>query len=417
MDAFPVGSERFFDRLRSGVLKSEEWTAVESPECGLSLSRLETSPGTSLFRIEHSIDAPLADIAAMSRPEAFFHQSRLDFDQELGGMLHCDIEHVFAPGDICARLRLRFTPMLQRNISLMGTPCLQGGGNADSDPWSAAHRVRVIMRRDFPEAGQFAVIFAPMHPETGELVEEWAGILRAMAYLVEPHPDDPHKTRSTEVKQLTRVPTWALQLGLDSPLRRMKYGTAFRASPVFKVVTGGLTSYVVVGLRKCERGPPMLPCHGASLAHEDLSGWRQAETHGFAFAQYLRTFLDRLGVDVRIHESLDGRGLMPYQAAVQRGEWEHAWSILAGPFKVQRAAYRRALGGARAPELAIDVAPRFLPLAASPKPTMEAPVKRRGPRVPVFKTFVHFSDGPALPEIQRCGSNPALRTAREVTAC
>lgn len=393
--------ENFFNRLRPEVLSTEGWSAVESTNGDLQMSRLETSPGVSLLRTEHSIDAPLAEMMVVARPEVFFHPRRLEFDED---MLHFQIEQIFAPGDVMGTIELRYSKVMMRRMSVLGTPQSGGAEGQSGGPWCASHRIRYIHRLDFPEAGQSSLLFVPMHPETRELVDD-SSYLKAVVISLRAHADDPGKTQATEVRQLVRVPTWALALGVESAFRRTQYWAKFRACPNLKEVTEGPTSYVVIAVRKCERGPPMLPCPETDTPDKaTFCAWVQAEVDGFAFASYVRTFLERLGLHVPVYDSMYGRTLVPYQAALQRAMWDEAWVLLAGPFRVQRSAYRRILGGARAPELAIGVAPRFLPRAA--RPALQPPP---GLRLPVQKTFVHYAtETPSLP---RSGSDPALRSA------
>merc|ERR1719223_321375 len=115
--------ENFFNRLRPEVLSADGWSAVESTAGDCQMSRLETSPGVSLLRTEHSIDAPLAEMTAVARPEVFFHPQRLEFDED---MLHFQIEQIFAPGDVMGLIELRYSKVMMRRMSVLGTP--QSGG-------------------------------------------------------------------------------------------------------------------------------------------------------------------------------------------------------------------------------------------------------------------------------------------------
>lgn len=68
-----------------------------------------------------------------------------------------------------------------------------------------------------------------------------------------------------------------------------------------------------------------------------------------------------LGEKVNVFSSLDGRQLVPYQAAVLRQQWLRIRTIFSDAFSLQKTAYRRANGGTTAPNVHEDVKPRFVP--------------------------------------------------------
>jgi len=182
------------------------------------------------------------------------------------------------------------------------------------------------------------------------------------------------------------------------------------------------SQYVLISLRKCSHGGPLLPCTSPPVA---VSVWEQTDTHGrsrMPVAEYLREFLKRVGVSgVTVHDSLDGQYLVPYQAAIRRGEWDRAWKTLEEPYKAQRAAYRWLFGGSSAPELQLVQEPKFqtpgsgglsdsdmVSDSASTSGESTGRSSDRGQDVPVRSTFVHFSTGPTLRR-RRCGSMPPRR--------
>lgn len=82
----------------------------------------------------------------------------------------------------------------------------------------------------------------------------------------------------------------------------------------------------------------------------------------FLFSQYLEIFLEYLlGERIDVFSSLDGRQLVPYQAAVLRQQWSRIRTVFSDAFSLQKTAYRRANGGTTAPNVHEDVKPRFLP--------------------------------------------------------
>lgn len=124
--------------------------------------------------------------------------------------------------------------------------------------------------------------------------------------------------------------------------------------------------------------------------------------------KFLRAFLSRLGCnDIPIYDSLDGRYLVPFQAAVCRKDWERAWSILEAPFRVQRSHYRKSLGVKQAPELDLTVKPKFRPFLEANAPQEEnLDASSVTLRFSIQRTFLHCaeSDSVSAPPRPRAGS-------------
>lgn len=129
-------------------------------------------------------------------------------------------------------------------------------------------------------------------------------------------------------------------------------------------------AYVVLSLRNYNRGAPLVPHKGVGndvvtiTSGQDLglSSWTrfQSESRQFRFAQYMHVFMEKLGHPLKFYETLDGRVLVPYQCVVSRQEWEKLRDVFAPAFDKQKAAYRRANGGASAPSWTDSIRPHFL---------------------------------------------------------
>lgn len=133
--------------------------------------------------------------------------------------------------------------------------------------------------------------------------------------------------------------------------------------------------YTILAIQSWQRGPPFLPARtgdgvvaptvtidaGEKLG---LTSWSRFHPPGekFLFSQYLEQFLEYLlGEQIDVFSSLDGRQLVPYQAAVLRQKWSRIRMVFSDAFSLQKTAYRRANGGTTAPNVHEDVKPRFLP--------------------------------------------------------
>jgi len=172
----------------------------------------------------------------------------------------------------------------------------------------------------------------------------------------------------------------------------------YKASSLYQAVRSSATMYVVVGISKLTRGPPLLPKDNAN--HWGLvegkrfdADWEHVSSSN-SFAWFFQTFLHRIGVDVEVHPTLDGQRLVYFQAALSREDWCRARAALdGGPWRAHNAAYRAKYGGTHAPKLRVSE-PRFCDhpmfVAARPAPVIDEMPQRETGRVQVVGTFIHF---------------------------
>jgi len=107
---------------------------------------------------------------------------------------------------------------------------------------------------------------------------------------------------------------------------------------------------------------------------------------------------------------------------------ERAWSVLETPFRTQRAAYRHTYGGSNAPDITMDMEPKFVAADDSTQALSDDSIeserreKSDSPRseisaarhVPTARTFIHFSECRTR---QRLGSDPADTLSQPLMAC
>jgi hypothetical protein len=268
------------------------------------------------------------------------------------------------------------------------------------------------------------IVAAPLDPHSNQLLEEF-GVIKAAVAVLEAHID-PAKTMVTELQQLRKVPTWAVPKAAPMHFKyQLESSWDFAYSPVYQQVTEE-ANYIVVGIRRCVKGPPLLPRHNCSIDALKVSNeWMEAENGGvrFGLPEYLRTFLSRLGVnDVEIYDMLHGRQVVRYQAVVQQRTWQRVWALLETPFRIQRAAYRRAHGGSNAPDISIDMDPRFL--ASNDTYALDNSyaltdafdsnmcicdgAQTSISNLPTSRTFIHFRDTTMRSQLSRVDSEPVL---------
>jgi hypothetical protein len=429
---FDGPAERVFEHI-ADLSNGSKWTLesdIASDPSGFQVESLDFR-GERFLRTTFDMDVPFADSILACRPDLMFHPSRSNFDPDI---IECGIDELIAPGNATAWARIRPLSDASRLSALVAA--LSGRcsdlqhltqGSAEPDGGIMC-RSRVITKRDFPCQGQFCTAIVPMHPETRELMEEFDSRSWVIV-LFRAHPLGASKTIVMTLKKQPNMPDWAKPIAetrIDKLVQSMfeeqirKQLMCFQ-SPMWRKARDD-SQYVIISLRKCSHGGPLLPCTSLPVAD---SVWEQTDTHGrsrMSLADYLREFLKRLNIcGVTVHDSMDGQYLVPYQAAVRRGEWDRTWQILEDPYKAQRAAYRWLFGGSSAPELKLVQEPKFqtpglaglsdsdtVSDGASTSGESAGRSSDRSQDVPVRTTFVHFSAGPTLRR-RRCGSMPPRR--------
>merc|ERR1711957_427973 len=178
------------------------------------------------------------------------------------------------------------------------------------------------------------------------------------------------------------------------------------ASPILPdIVADG--SYVVISLKKCMRGRPLLTL--SAQPQRGPADWERDRC--LPLASYLSDFLSTLGApEVAVFDSLDGWRLAPYQAAMRRNDWAMSWKLLEEPFKEMRSAYRHLYGGTAAPDLSLNTKPKFVEPAKSVGHVDEA--HDRAWECTTKSTFLHFEVEKQC--LRKSGSSPDLETSVDV---
>lgn len=391
-----------FDRMKDMALYHEAaWTRVPNP-MGLNLSRTKMASGLH-FRVEFEIGIPYDDFCLIARPHVLFHPRRPEFDPMIS---ECGVEEELAPGDVIARVQIQTSAPAQRVASLVSGHFRAGGINGHvAGPWRMLHRVRYTIRKNFPTPDKLSAAAAPLHPETSEMQEEVGWMQAAACYL---EAIGENKTKVVGFGRVAPYMTLMLPLSMGQNMGMHEYIRLVHTTPLFEEGRSGDLSYMIIMMRRIEGGKPLLlpTIEGSEDLVEVLPGWRQMEGfERFSLAAYIRDFAARKGIDLPVFSSLDGRALMPFQAAVRRGAWGSAWELLAGAFHEQRIAFRRVHGGKNAPSLTIDVEPRFDDANRRRLILQGAQSVRL---MPQQRTFLHFGSHDMLLRLRRSGSAPSL---------
>lgn len=126
-----------------------------------------------------------------------------------------------------------------------------------------------------------------------------------------------------------------------------------RAAYVFDA-NNAQDTYVVLEVRGCTSGPPLMPTR---LADGGLQ-WDSPADRFMHLSTYLAIAMKRLtGEDwsPRIFPHVSGNYLVRYQAVVREEHWRELWDHLLKPFAEQRSEYRRVHHTHRAPDLFFGV--------------------------------------------------------------
>lgn len=186
-----------------------------------------------------------------------------------------------------------------------------------------------------------------------------------------------------------------------------------REAPQFFDVQAADERFVVAQLRKCARGPPLLPVDGE---------WAAVPQLRFALSEYLMTLVcsvtseDDPARRCRVQQHVQGRPLLVYQAAIPADDWRLVFDAVLKPFQQQRSAYRKLRGGTGAPEIFFGVEPLYGVEPERDKDSTTAPSTDEesaqtpcagidiggwssgAPLPPVSRTFIHVpglaGDGP-----------------------
>ena len=168
--------------------------------------------------------------------------------------------------------------------------------------------------------------------------------------------------------------------------------------------------YVVLTIHSWPRGRPFLPVLEESTGDmEEVTTIDAGRRHGLAFwgrykpcmvgrssfllSDYLMLFLERLGENVDMYQSLDGQELQHYQCVVARHEWQHVRDRFYSAYTLQKSAYRRANGGQSAPGMSEHAEPRFR-TGRGLRQNLYRPVPTtpRAPALVVHNTFLELEE-------------------------
>eukprot|EP00928_Gymnodinium_smaydae_P097499 TRINITY_DN8846_c0_g6_i1.p1 TRINITY_DN8846_c0_g6~~TRINITY_DN8846_c0_g6_i1.p1 ORF type:complete len:433 (-),score=28.70 TRINITY_DN8846_c0_g6_i1:263-1528(-) len=345
--------------------QSSGWSHVSSPSSTkCEIKHLDGA--TACLKIECAIDAAFEYIEALNRPEAapFWPEYMSDVEESR-------IVDRFAPGDVT--LSLRYRCMFLRTLTDLLSPFKS---TSHAFAGFGTETYRVVRRRDYPEAGTISQAYLSLSSASTHYME-----------VVSPIPGG-EKCVMRAYITFSLSYRWFLNLFISRICNKMSsFGLEIAGHKGRETHESILrrAGFFAVRVRKCHRGPPMLAISASEAerlpkdkyVHVKNLYWKPFEGDDkFCLPSYLSSALAFLGWDEdrdgAIYDSLDGRPLAFFQAAVRREAWPSMWAVLETFLLEQKVAYRYWYGGAHSPQFQADVEPvyageRFLPvkLAAS----------------------------------------------------
>jgi len=360
-----------FNRLAVGYEGDGPEHAISTDSGNLYVRAISDS--TMLGYYDHNVNVPLDVAVRLCRPEALCSRDNPVF----APLLHsCTVVKSFAPGDLVCSLQFaeQMVAMLQL---LMPT-------NKNPKKWvgQGENLFRMIFRRDFPCLGDASLVVMDLESGAGD----W-GISITKT-------EDDSVSRIREIFDFKRMPSWLVQQMRRFELKLFDFPARLEAAAAQTHQSlENACGFMVVALKQCCRGLPLLPLIDEDRsAPEDVSWIPQNDSDAFGFSSYLHRVLRPCGLDPEgISDRLDGRQVVHFQAVVNRETWHRLWQTLEPLFKKQRAAYRRRYGGSGAPQIQVDVAPRFCTEQTSSLEHTRWIASDDDDELPVKNTFIQFT--------------------------
>ncbi|CAJ1348823.1 unnamed protein product [Effrenium voratum] len=337
-----LSDERFLRRcarqLFQGHWHSTDELVGEKPEAGekkdldVSFKSLDVA-GLFLLRLRFSVQTQVdaSNIAELARPELLCDEGQLsrlgvalnDFHQQR-------VEQVRSPGDCLVATMAQGG--LFDELQQVGSHVAVLTGSQPTGATSKGQLLeRIIQWRHFPKERALSMVAIPYGWRTG--FRSQVGQYFASVSVLEPHPSDHRQLQATVGLLARNLATWAKapllsMANLMSQLVNHTVQAVVTSLPVLQ--DADQKFYTVLTLRTCQGGWPLLPGKPKAEGHVvELSAtngpfrfWFRPEAKDFSLAAYLRAFLPVIGADIQVFESMNGEPLVPFQAVLQRSQWE-----------------------------------------------------------------------------------------------
>jgi hypothetical protein len=365
-----------------------------------------------LLRGCFELPLPIHELVDLIEPEVLYSEAARALDEK-HNRVDAGILRVLSPGDVVtwnlvqdsacksdeqsvvakhiSENVLRCSPLMFSKVDLEKLP----------SPGNVRRRQnRYAVRRNFPQQGCHTAVKASCsdgaNSDEVACYEELDSIKALVCVLT-----SSMHGRGTLINSLVRLQHGSTVAHLLNGLKRMPRPLAFFAtkfpmilrlkeSPLFKEVLCEDADYVVLVLRRCPRGPPLLPaCPPENqVGFDGVQKWIQAPEYNLC--KYLQALFTTMGVQAAVFSSYRGSALMPYQAVMLRRDWNRSWPLCDSVWRQQKAAYRHMHGGKSSPDIHEATEVRCGETSPSTKCAQHT--------IPISHTFIHFRPEPLCAE-------------------
>lgn len=261
----------------------------------------------ALVRLSRTVSVPLEHIVALVRPESLLGGAATAMSHGL--VAEAEVVRSFSAGDVLGRVRwpkdgTGLLWAVLRDRSLRPAYITSDGC------------YRLTLRRNFPTAGTVVSTCIPLDTDRFELREKLGAQSTTMLIL---EPEAGGTTRMAVVEKVSRrnlwllplVPRWTLLESIEDK------------SLAFHEQAAKQWGFVVLRIRKCCKGPPLLPTTWpAPLQAQWVCCVVDSGEREFRLARYLQQLLKAVGLhSLEIFDDVDGGRLVFYQAAMRRTSW------------------------------------------------------------------------------------------------
>ncbi|CAE7204385.1 lon2 [Symbiodinium natans] len=393
--------------LRRGAkeLLSDQWQVLRNDaSVDISFKRLN---GPCLLRLPYKVPMPgnvdLSTLADMPRPEIFCNRKEL---RAMGVQLEAfdiqQVDKVFSPGDCFVSSRHDsecndlFAEMKQVGALV--------GALAAPEPDSAPKpelTERLLTWRNFPVESALTIIAVPFDEEAQMFRYQYRQHFTCICVLIPSRAleaaDAQQEDGKNELQVLIGLFTEDVASWATDAIQVLHGAMSQLVQREMYLLEADRKFYRLLSLRTCQGGWPLLPGEvimGENVELQDsevleplFKTWaRPLQSTNFSFADYLHSFMKRIGAEIRVFDSMDGRPLVFYQAVVRTSQWELVAPRFQEAWDYQRLAYSRIVATKRhAPSISDHRNARFVEVDVGPIIHEESPVQVRN-------TFLHFAE-------------------------
>eukprot|EP00931_Biecheleriopsis_adriatica_P007884 TRINITY_DN10912_c0_g4_i1.p1 TRINITY_DN10912_c0_g4~~TRINITY_DN10912_c0_g4_i1.p1 ORF type:complete len:459 (-),score=69.51 TRINITY_DN10912_c0_g4_i1:120-1496(-) len=220
------------------------------------------------------------------------------------------------------------------------------------------YRARVIIRRGFPHPSMAIMSVIPLGKN--HILNFQIGPVKSYAMTLQPHDQKPGHMIVSHLMSMpfSMYPSWATpHFTKLVQLQKKNFLHYLQTAEMQTLRTLDSNYYVILNIRGCNRGLPLLPLEESDLKSlekeehvtiSDESGapmhWIRWQGSEFTLMSYMRSFLKKFKIDIPVFDEMEKKKLVPYQVVVPRSHWAEKKEAVLKAFNLQKKAYRRMNG-------------------------------------------------------------------------